>query len=63
MPVDSRDGILKNKKMSGIKQKTNPGLAPTYGFAVNNYRGSYNRAKHTDYVGFKPAPIPEKNQS
>ena len=47
MPVDSRDGILKNKKMSGIKQKTNPGLAPTYGFAVNNYRGAYNRAKHT----------------
>tara|TARA_Y100000816_G_C26084666_1_gene572177 strand:- start:943 stop:1092 length:150 start_codon:yes stop_codon:yes gene_type:complete len=38
---------LLNKKMSGIKQKKNPGLAPFYGFLRKNYRGSYNRAKHT----------------
>jgi len=56
MPTTPSSNILKNKKMAGIKQKTNPGLAPYYGFVVNNYRGSYNRAKHTNYVSFKPEP-------
>jgi hypothetical protein len=56
MPTTPSSNILKNKKMAGIIQKTNPGLAPYYGFVVNNYRGSYKRAKHTNYVSPKPEP-------
>ena len=48
MPNTPSSSQFKNKTMAGIKQKTNPGLAPYYGFLKKNYRGSYNRAKHTN---------------